>query len=28
VVTKYWYGVETTDGQRGWVHHSQVEPLP
>jgi hypothetical protein len=28
VVTKYWYGVETTDGQRGWVHHSQVELLP
>jgi hypothetical protein len=28
VVTKYWYGVETTDGQKGWVHHSQVEPLP
>ncbi len=28
VVTKYWYGVETTEGQRGWVHHSQVEPLP
>jgi hypothetical protein len=28
VMTKYWYGVETTDGQRGWVHHSQVEPLP
>jgi hypothetical protein len=28
VLTKYWYGVETTEGQRGWVHHSQVEPLP
>lgn len=28
VVTKYWYGVETTDGRRGWVHRSQVEPLP
>jgi len=28
VLTKYWYGVETTDGRRGWVHRSQVEPLP
>ncbi len=28
VLTKYWYGVETTDGHRGWVHRSQVEPLP
>ena len=28
VITKYWYGVETPDGQKGWVHHSQVEPLP
>lgn len=28
VLTRYWYGVETTDGHRGWVHRSQVEPLP
>lgn len=28
VLTKYWYGVETTDGHRGWVHRSQTEPLP
>jgi hypothetical protein len=28
VVTPYWYGVETTDGQHGWVNHSQLEPLP
>ena len=28
VLTKYWYGVETTDGHRGWVHRSQMEPLP
>jgi len=28
VVTEYWYGVETEDGQHGWIHHSQLEPLP
>jgi hypothetical protein len=28
VLTKYWYGVETVDGHRGWVHRSQVESLP
>jgi hypothetical protein len=28
VVTPYWYGVETPDGHRGWVHHSEVESLP
>jgi hypothetical protein len=28
VLTPYWYGVETVDGRRGWVHHSQLEPLP
>ncbi len=28
VVTPYWYGVETTDGQHGWLNHSQLEPLP
>jgi hypothetical protein len=28
VLTPYWYGVETEDGRRGWIHHSQLEPLP
>jgi hypothetical protein len=28
VITPYWYGVETTDGRHGWVHKSQLEPLP
>jgi hypothetical protein len=28
VLTPYWYGVETPDGHRGWIHHSQLEPLP
>ncbi len=28
IVTPYWYGVETTDGQHGWIHHAQLEPLP
>lgn len=28
VVTPYWYGVQTEDGHRGWLHHSQVESVP
>jgi Bacterial SH3 domain len=28
IATPYWYGVETEDGQHGWIHHSQLEPLP
>ena len=28
VATPYWYGVETEDGQHGWIHHQQLEPLP
>jgi len=28
IVTPYWYGVETTDGQHGWIHHAQLESLP
>jgi hypothetical protein len=28
IVTPYWYGVQTADGHRGWVHHSEVETLP
>ena len=27
IVSPYWYGVETEDGHRGWIHHSQLEPL-
>jgi hypothetical protein len=28
VATPYWCGVETEDGQHGWIHHEQLEPLP
>ena len=28
IVTPYWYGVETTDGQHGWINHAQLESLP
>lgn len=28
IVTPYWYGVETTDGQHGWINHRQLELLP
>jgi hypothetical protein len=28
ILTPYWYGIETEDGHRGWVHRSQLEPLP
>jgi len=28
IVTPYWYGVETSGGQRGWVRRDQVKPLP
>jgi hypothetical protein len=28
VATPYWFGVETEDGQHGWIHHEQLEPLP
>jgi hypothetical protein len=28
IVTPYWYGVETEDGQHGWIHREQLEPLP
>jgi hypothetical protein len=28
ISTQYWYGVETEDGQHGWIHHSQLEQLP
>jgi hypothetical protein len=28
IVTPYWFGVETPDGQRGWLPASQLEILP
>ena len=28
IVTPYWYGVETTDGQHGWMNRRQLDPLP
>jgi len=28
IVTPYWYGVETEDGEHGWINHAQLEPLP
>jgi hypothetical protein len=28
IVTPYWYGVETTEGQHGWMNRRQLEPLP
>jgi hypothetical protein len=28
IVTPRWYGIETPDGQRGWLPMDQLEPLP
>ena len=28
ISTPYWYGVETRDGQHGWVFRDEVEPMP
>lgn len=28
IITEYWYGVETSDGHRGWIRRDQVKPLP
>lgn len=28
ILTTYWYGVETTDGHRGWVRRDEVVSLP
>lgn len=28
IVTPHWYGVETSDGQRGWLPRNQLEALP
>jgi hypothetical protein len=28
IVTPHWYGVETSQGQRGWIAMDQLELLP
>ena len=28
IVTPYWLGVETPEGERGWLHTDQLDPLP
>jgi hypothetical protein len=28
ISTPYWYGVETRDGQHGWISRDELEPLP
>jgi Bacterial SH3 domain len=28
IVTPHWYGVETTDGQRGWMRNDELDHLP
>jgi hypothetical protein len=28
IITPYWYGIETTDGHRGWIRRDQAAPLP
>jgi hypothetical protein len=28
IVTPYWYGIETEDGQHGWLSRDQLESLP
>ena len=28
ISTPYWYGVETHDGQHGWIRRDQLEPVP
>jgi hypothetical protein len=28
ISTQYWYGVETREGQHGWISRDEVEPLP
>jgi hypothetical protein len=28
IVTPHWFGVETPEGQRGWLPENQLEPLP
>ncbi|HTS56702.1 MAG TPA: SH3 domain-containing protein [Terriglobales bacterium] len=28
IITPYWYGVETEEGQHGWINRSELESLP
>ena len=28
MTTPYWYGIETEDGQHGWIHRNELEQLP
>jgi len=28
IVTPYWYGIETPDGQRGWMERSSLDAIP
>jgi hypothetical protein len=28
ISTPCWYGVQTEDGQQGWIHHSELEAVP
>ncbi len=28
IATRYWYGVETRDGQHGWIRRDQLEQVP
>lgn len=28
ITSPYWYGIETEDGQHGWIHRSELERLP
>lgn len=28
ISTPYWYGVETREGQHGWIYRDELEPLP
>jgi SH3-like domain-containing protein len=28
IATPYWFGIETEDGQHGWIHRDELEPLP
>jgi predicted cobalt transporter CbtA len=28
IVTPHWLGIETPDGQRGWLPEEEMEPLP
>jgi hypothetical protein len=28
ILSPYWFGVETHDGEHGWIRRDQLEPLP